>query len=147
MTCRWTGGDLFESSELEGAVVGSRACYRVACEGVSLLRHLFEPPVIEEPEVEDTWVTFNPRNDLSCMVVPVEMETDVYFGFVFNQHKVHWLLSILRLKQDDQSLDDQLKSQLETAFGVSKLLGQQVWMSEREFFEKYGEEKGIDSSS
>ena len=75
---------MLESSELDGAVVGCRACYRVACEGVSLLRQVFEPPVIEEPSVDDTWVTFRPRNDLYCIVVPLETESDVQFAFFFS---------------------------------------------------------------
>lgn len=74
MTCRWTGGEIFASCEHDGAVVGSRACYRVACEGVSLLRQVCEPPAIDEPAVEDTWVTFKPREDWFCIVVPGEAE-------------------------------------------------------------------------
>ena len=100
--------------------------YRVACEGVSLLRELFAPLGIDEPLVEDTWVSFSFNPTVSCMVVPAGSDDDVLFAF--SQQKRENFLNFFRSKRSDNSLDEQLIADLRAAFDVSKLLVGQEWM-------------------
>lgn len=143
MTCRWTGGDLLASCEPDSAIVGSRACYRVACEGVSLLRPVFEPPTIPEPSVEDTWISFTPRRDLCCLVVPLTPEVDASFAFIFSQRGKIGPLSLILARAAKETLDEKRLSELKSAMGVSRLLVDQEWMSEDAFYGRCTAERTV----
>jgi hypothetical protein len=66
----WRGLDLYDSIEQEGMTLTSRACYRIACEIVSLLRGYISG-YIPEPSQDDGWASLefpNLGQRVKCVV-------------------------------------------------------------------------------
>jgi hypothetical protein len=137
LICCWGGEDLFESDEDEGMTLTARACYRAACEAVSLLRIGIKNTSISEPTQEDGWAYFNLPINVACTVVWLLVDEKEHFAFQFRPQRTGCLGVFFRRAGIKEHLFEKALKDIQAAVSSGKLLQNQNWISAEEFDEIY----------